>query len=914
MKKQNLFIAFCCIIALAGMMALSGCARQQKIRVGISQCSSDDWRKKMNEEILREAMLHDNIEVEIRSAEDSSEKQIADLDYFVQNGFDLIAVAPNEAGALTPAIKEIYESGIPVIVYDREVHGDYYTAYQGADNAGIGSMAASIAGTLAGSSPRILEIRGLAGSSPAEYRHAGFRHTADSLGYTVLAEAYGNWNYDDARRAVDSLLTLHPSANVIYAHNDRMAIGAYDVAHSRGRDDIKIIGIDAAPQIGIKAVNEHKIDATFLYPTAGHQLMRTALAILEGKPYDRYLTLPTPAPVDASNAEILLLQDNALKEETSKISALQSRVLSFSQRYTVQTNLLYIAVVTIILFAVMIFVLMRFYWNSRRHHRLMKIRNEELARQRDELDRLYRQLQEVTGSKLTFFTNVSHDLRTPLTLIADPVSQLAEADNLTPKQHTLMQLADKNVKRLQRLINQILDIRKYDSGQLKLHLVNINLSAAMREWVAPFAEIAAKRHIKFSTRIPPKPEIRIAIDVEKTERILFNLLSNAFKFTSENGTISVALDSDDTNAIITVGDTGIGIPADDLNNIFQRFFKTDKINPNGSGIGLALSKVFIDMHGGSISVESDEGKGTTFTVKLPLKQVAEAPAAGSFTEPSIDVSEIEEIDADYGEIPEDTPTVLIIDDNKDICTLLKNVLSDQYTVITAHTGPQGIRLATKYVPDLIVCDVMMPGMSGYDVCAALKKEVLTSHIPVLLLTACSRDEQRVEGYECGADAFMTKPFESNMLLARCRSLIENRGRIYQNLDVRPAPSAKAPAPKSADILPSSIDDEFLSRFTSLVEREIANSDLSVESIADSLGLSRVQLYRKVKAVTNYSAAEMIRIIRLKRAATMLKTTAGTVSEIAYTVGFSSPSYFSRCYKEYFGESPVETQSRTSKAR
>lgn len=914
MKWDNLYYIYVWILAAAAGLTITGCNRQEKFKVGVSQCSSDDWRNKMNEEILREVMLHDNVEVEIRSADDSNEKQIADLDYFVDNNFDLIAVAPNEADALTPKIKEIYESGLPVIVYDRDINGDYFTAYLGADNAEIGNMAASLLGSITDTAPQIIEIRGLAGSSPADERHSGFKNAADSLGYAVLAEAYGNWNYDDARKAADSLLALYPSANVIYAHNDRMAIGAGDAARERGRSDIKIIGIDAAPQIGIKAVNDRKIDATFLYPTAGHELMRTALAILEGKPYERYMILPTPSPVDASNAEILLLQDNALKEETGKITQLHSQVDAFSQRYATQTTILYVAAVTILLFAVMIFLLMRLYWISKRHHRQMTLRNEELARQRDELDRLYQQLQEATGSKLTFFTNVSHDLRTPLTLIADPVAQMSQADNLTPKQHTMMQLANKNVKRLERLVDQILDIRKYDSGQLKLNLVNINLSQSMREWVVPFAEMAARRHIKFNVEIPQNSEIYIAIDVEKTERILFNLLSNAYKFTGENGSIRVALGKDDTDAIITVADSGIGIPPSDIDNIFQRFFKTDKINPSGSGIGLALSKVFIDMHGGSISVESDEGKGSTFTVRLPLKQVADTADAAAFAHIAIDVSELEDVE-DYNEvIADDAPTVLIIDDNRDICTLVRNVMSDCYTVITANSGAQGIRLAGKYIPDLIICDVMMPGMNGYEVCDALKKEPLTSHIPVLLLTACSRDEQRVEGYECGADGFMTKPFESEMLLARCKSLIENRRRIYQNKDAACPAVSKPVTGKPVAAGSGALDDEFLNKFTCYVESEIANTGLSVESIAENLGLSRVQLYRKIKALTNYSVNEMIRNIRLKQAAVMLKTSPVTVSEVAYAVGFSSPSYFSRCYKEYFNESPVDTQNRTSKAR
>ncbi|MDE6653102.1 MAG: helix-turn-helix domain-containing protein, partial [Muribaculaceae bacterium] len=234
------------------------------------------------------------------------------------------------------------------------------------------------------------------------------------------------------------------------------------------------------------------------------------------------------------------------------------------------------------------------------------------------------------------------------------------------------------------------------------------------------------------------------------------------------------------------------------------------------------------------------------------------------------------------------------------------------------SGAQAIRLATRYVPDLIICDVMMPGMSGYDVCKSIKKEPLTSHIPVLLLTACTRDEQRIEGYECGADGYMSKPFDSEMLVARCKSLLDNRRRIYDNIGTRteaiPSKSVTTGNSRPKIVNTVSVEDEFLQRFISIVEREMGNSELSVEGIADELGISRVQMYRKIKALTNYSVAEMIRNIRLKSAANMLKTSGSTVSEVAYAVGFSSPSYFSRCYKDYYGESPVDTQNRTSRIK
>jgi len=879
------------------------------MRIGVSQCSDDDWRRKMNEEILREAMFHDNVEVEIRSAGDSNDKQIADLRYFVDNDFDIIVAAPNEAEALTPIIKEIYESGMPVVLFDRDIHGDSYTAFQGADNAEIGRYAVNKALAYVGKGGKVLEITGLGGSTPAEERKRGFDTQAEADGLEILARADGKWNYEDAATKVDSLLAIYPDVDLIYAHNDRMAIAAKETARKHGRGHIKVIGIDAAPNIGIQAVADSIIDATFVYPTQGYQVIRTAAAILAKQPFDRIKIFRNPIMVDTTNANVLLRQDEALREETNKINVLSGKIDNYWKQHSLQTAILYGAVVILILLAVVIFLLMRSYWSHRRHRIEVERRNTELADRNDEISRLYQQLQDATQSKLTFFTNVSHDLRTPLTLIADPVAQLAQSPDLTPGQHTLMQLANKNVKILMRLVNQILDIRKFDNGQLKLKLANVNFGSLLADWGAAFANAAKKRHINFKVDADTSQSMVTAIDVDKMERVVFNLISNAFKFTPENGTITVDARRDGKNIVVKVTDNGCGISDADIKQVFDRFFKTDNVNPQGSGIGLALTKVFIEMHSGSITVESKEGAGTEFTVIIPVAQVEDEPETKPTADPCADAIELITLDVDEEEAKTDGDVVLVIDDNPDICTFVKSILIDKYTVIRAASGAEGIRKASKYIPDLIICDVMMPGLDGFETCRRLKGEVVTSHIPVLLLTACSLDAQRTEGYECGADGYMSKPFDSKMLLARCESLIKNRKLVNEAVrpdSPRPDATPRAAAPKH------DIDDEFYARFMSVVEAKMANSELTAEDMADALGMSRVQMYRKIKALTNYSPTELLRNIRLKRAAILLKTTEATISEVCYSVGFSSPSYFTKCYKEYFGEAPSDTRSRTSK--
>ena len=532
------------LFALAAL--LTGCEEKKKYRICVSQCSQDDWRMKMNDEINREILLHDDATVEICSADDSSEKQIADIRRFMQRPCDILIVSPNEAAALTPVIKEVYERGTPVIVFDRNINGDTYTARIGVDDVGLGRAAARYAQHLIGTRGKVIEIYGLPGSTPAEDRHKGFAAQLQAQGGTILASAAADWKKEEAVRAADSLLNLYPDAQLIYAHNDRMAIGTSEAARAKGRRDIRIIGIDAAPNIGIRAVADSVIDATFLYPTEGHRLVQTALAILKGEPYERETILPVSSAVDLSNADILLLQNETLR--------------------------------------------------------------------------------------------------------------------------------------------------------------------------------------------------------------------------------------------------------------------------------------------------------------------------------------------------------------------------DHYNVLTAANGKEGCKMAARHVPDLIVCDVMMPVMDGLECCRLIKGETVTSHIPVLMLTACSLDEQRVQGYDSGADGYLSKPFGSDVLLSRCRSLIENRRRIKNPagaLPLMPAPAAASAAPPpSADL-----DSEFYRRFLEIFQAEMGRPELSVDAVAAQMGMERSQFYRKIKALTNYAPVELMRRLRLQQGHALLLSSDKTIGEIAYEIGFSSPAYFTKCYRDAYGVTPTQARGK-----
>lgn len=474
-----------------------------------------------------------------------------------------------------------------------------------------------------------------------------------------------------------------------------------------------------------------------------------------------------------------------------------------------------------------------------------------------------------------------------------------------------MKIANKNVKILKRLINQILDFRKYENGKLNLNLVESKFGTLVREWAESFNSIARKRDITLTVDVTLDKDFTLAVDAEKIERVFFNLMSNAFKYTPDNGSIKFSCGLDGDNLRFSIEDTGQGIGADDINNIFDRFYQVDKIHPNGSGIGLSLAKAFVELHGGSIAVESTLGVGSKFTVTLPVVHVEECMPADTdnlITKADVnaELDRLEEINRTTAGT--ELPLLLVIDDNDDIRRMIGELLKDEYNIVTAPDGREGVRLAAKYVPDLIICDVMMPVMDGLECCRIIKDEVSTSHIPVLMLTACSMDEQRARGYDSGADGYLSKPFNSAVLKSRCRNLIENRKRI-KNLWSSNGGGDVTAKERNASVLVNDVDSEFYSKVLDIMKKEMRNPDLNVDTLASMMGLGRSQFYRKIKALTNYSPVELLRNLRLKQAREMLTTTEKTIGEIAYEVGFSSPAYFTRCYREAFDETPTELRER-----
>lgn len=889
----------------------------------------------------RELLLHDGITMELRTADDDSQRQKDDIRYFIDQKVDLLIVSPYEADDLTPAVAEAYDAGIPVVVFDRRVGGDKYTAFVGGDNEGAGRLIARYALTLPKQGGRILELTGDMNTTPAQMRHKGFveeleRHPE----WTLLATVDAHWSGDEAAAMIDSLLRRYPNVDVVATHSDWMAWAAKIRARELNADSgIRYIGIDGivGKGEGIEAIELGNLDATATYPTGGDEIMKTAIRILTGQPYQRETLLESHLIASREEALLTSSMQHAIDANAASIRELRSRLDYFWQQHNLQRALTRAMGALLLLALGFMLTLFLFYRSSRRTSQSLARQRAMLKEQRDRLLTLTHELEEANLAKMNFFTNVSHDFRTPLTLISAPLEQLSQDANLQdPSARQLLQLAQKNIGVLRRLVNQILDFRKTESGKMSLDLQPIDLNAAFAAWTDSFQTLADKRKICLTYQTSGRG-FKTMADQAKLERIFYNIMGNAFKFTPDGGDISVSLAHTGDNYIIRIGDTGPGIAEEDLPKIFDSYYQADTLHYEGTGLGLTLAKNFVTLHGGTIKAQNQPtGTGSIFTITLPARAIEAIPASQSNpSTPTIPTTPIPSEDLETLENQEDLtttddepkPIALIIDDNADIRLFLRTLLAEKYRTLSAANGEEGFRKAQEAVPDIIICDVMMPVMDGLECCHQIKTTPATSHIPVLMLTACSMDEQRVRGLEEGADAYIAKPFSNAVLLAQMDSLIRNRARVIESaipIDIgkvakrsstpvtpKTSPVIIAASPTSDELtVPapprlSKYDEEFLEKLHQLIQRNLSDESYSVELLASDICLSRTQLFRKCKALTGTSPVELLRNTRLQRAQQLLAEGKGSVAEVAYSVGFTDASYFTRCYKAYFGTTPHE---------
>ena len=876
------------------LIVLCGCTssgKQKKHVIGLSQCMLDDaWRQAMINDMRIEASNYDDVEIIIKDAQNNNETQIQQIRDLIRQKVDVLIISPYQSEPITAVAEEAYRAGIPTIITDRKVNTDQYTSFVGANNYEIGLAAGNYAAHYLPPNAIILEIWGLTQTSPAQERHKGFVDALREREDLSFRKIEGQWLVDTARMELRKL--EHPEQiDFVYAHNDMMAIAAreYFMAWDsiRGRD-LRIIGVDAVAGAGLEAVEDGRINASFLYPTGGEQVIRTAMRIIQGEPVDKFIPLRT-APVDHQSARTLLLQADQLQKYRQRIEAQRSRIDGLSDRFYFLRNSL--GVISLLMIGFIALSIYAFYIN-----RKMRQANRKLIS-------LNAEMKEVTAQKLQFFTNVSHEVRTPLTLILAPLDRLIVSLRESPYASDLG-LIQKNANRLLRVINQILDFRKVEGKQEKLAVREIDLVPFVGEIKSYFDSMASVRAISYTFTSSIK-QCTLWIDPDLLEKVFFNLLSNAFKFTPEGGSVRIELTEEGDRVFIQVIDTGSGIQPGNLPHLFDRFYTEDR--SMGTGIGLHLVKEYIHMHGGEIRVESEPGQRTTFTVCLRKgkahfedSDLMETSVSHQAYEASrLDDSETKEI------LSKTYPyTILITEDDDEVRCFLERELSLHFKIRTAANGKEALRVLEEEEISLVVSDVMMPEMNGFELCRTIKSQLPFSHIPVILLTALTDERQRIFGITGGADDYIQKPFHTDYVKIKIIHLLQERQKLRERL-LEKLRDNKLLLSEPEKV--ESIDDTFLRKFAEQIEAVYADPEYNVEKLSETLGLSRGHLHRKIKELTGTAPVEFLRTYRLNKATQLLRQNAYTVSEVAYRTGFSSPAYFSKCFKAVYGVTPTEYQ-------
>ena len=892
------------------ILILCSCGkRKPEYVIGVSQCSEDEWRKKFNDELRIAAFSYSNVELKISTANDDAKLQIEQIDKFVDMKVDLLIVAPGQVG-VSGAIERAYDKGIPVIVFDRRASSDKYTAYIGADNEEMGrNIARYLSAIVKKEEGRIVEVCGLATSAPAIERREGFDgEVAKHDNMDVVAHVETDWTEQMAYRKMDSLLSVpHPSFNYVFAHNDRMAMGAKKAVlkHGLNLSKIHFMGIDAMPQNGggMQLVRDGELLVSYIYPTRGDKVMELAMDILNKKKFKKE-NLLSSALVTSDNASVLLMQDEELKRQSAYLLSLRKRVEATTNAFDTQRSYLFMLIFMVALLIIACVLAVKAYLAKTKYNARLKDSMRKQKNMTEEMERM-------TQKQLRFFTNVSHELRTPLTLISGPADRLSEYQGISGEARKLVEMIRRNVGILTQMVSEILEFRKIQNDKATLMLNRFDLASDLKTWADDFKTVAERKRIAISVVAAEAPSVVIA-DREKIAHIFFNLMTNAIKYTPVKGAIVISLKHLDGIYSVSVADNGKGMSGDDAQHIFERFYQASD-SVGGTGIGLAIVKAYVDLHRGTVGVESEPGKGSVFTFAIPETQPgydekldkqtliqADTQLIDDYSVKDVIAKQNLSIVTGSEDYDSNRPLVLIIDDNASMRSYLRSILSLQYNVMEAQNGEEGLAVAKKNVPQLVVCDVMMPVMDGLEFCRLMKDDVSTCHIPIILLTARTLDEQRAEAYSTGADSYITKPFSAETLEARVSNLLKNRSQL------RLIFSGSQQEQQEQEALGDK-DQSFIKQLRKVIKSHIPDADYSVEDLGDEMGLSRVQLYRKVKALTGYSVVDLLRKARLAKAKHLLETTDMNISEVAYEVGFTTPSYFTKRFKEEYGIKPGEVE-------
>jgi signal transduction histidine kinase/CheY-like chemotaxis protein/AraC-like DNA-binding protein len=905
---------------------LLGCEpfqKEQQFTIGFSQCISNDaWRKAMHQEMYRELSFYPELTLSIKDAHGNNGLQIQQVREFMEEKVDLLIISPNESEPLTPVVEEAYLSGIPVIVLDRKINSNQYSAYVGGDNFEIGYTAGQYIRNLLGGQGKLIEIWGLRGSSPARERHRGLLQALHGSQIEIVGEIEGQWEKDTARIRLREYLSSkeHPGFDLIFGHNDVMAMGSFEVCKEYGLSDKKYIGVDAlpGPYGGIQGIAEGILTASFLYPTGGDKAIEVAHTLLTGGDIDKENILQTAA-VDSTNIRIM-------KQQTDKILAQQSSI--FRQRemidnqvelYRSQRGLLVVFGITLFVAMVSLAYVFKSLKDKQEINGELKQKNQEILDQQAKLVEFAKKAEEATRYKLEFFTNISHEFRTPLTLIQGPLEELVSREDTRPIKNEL-NLMRKNADRLLKLVNQLMDFRKIDNGKMQVHARLIPLVPFIEEIMSVFRKTAndLKVHFKLET---DTPNLEVWMDPQMMDKVMFNLLSNAFKFIPTKGQVHIHLDQDLVNheAVIRVEDNGPGMKEEELAHVFDRFYQgVPGERKSGTGLGLALSKELLELHQGTIKVTSKPGARTVFEIRLKLGNMHFEP---SQLEPMVQEAYFHLENEDF--MDKDAPLtqeksmetspkshkILLVEDDPEIRSYLKKKLENEYEILEAELPEIALAIIHEQVPDLITCDLMLNNKSGLELIQQIKSDNRTSHIPIIIISAKASPEEQLQGVRLGVDDYFTKPFSTTILLERIKVLLEEREKLKAHyLHELPSSQEREGA--------STRDSErrFLISFKALVEKNISNPNFGVQEICSSLGISRGQLYRRSKTSLGYSVHDYIQRVRLKKARYLLLNAEDSIGEVAFQVGFKTGAYFSTAFKNAYGLTPSEFRENSASGK
>jgi signal transduction histidine kinase/DNA-binding response OmpR family regulator len=911
-----IFVVANCLVSFYGC---GDASPEKKYRIGFSQCCNDAWRDVMNDEMRRELTLHPELDFEIKVADGNSDLQVEQIRTLLKSGIDILLVTPNESKPLTAIIEEVYKTGIPVILIDRKTDSELYTAFIGADNYEIGTTAADYIASQTDGKGIILELQMSMAISPAVERHRGL---IDGLRKYTGMQIAGHLEIpmllEDPENDFPGFLQQHPDATIIFGQTDLLAETAYKMAREAGREkELFFVGIDGIPGTGqgIQAVEDGILNASLLYPTGGSEAIQLAIGILNNLPFEKKTTLQTIV-INSTNARIL---HNQMKKEKSLQQSIEQQVKGLKSLKVIYRNQrVYILVLLSSLFLTMILGV--FLWKSLRikqsAFRSLEFKNKAILEHEQQLMSLTEEVRNATKAKVDFFTNLSHEFRTPLTLILAYAEDLIPSQKLTVDDQQSIGKIRQNAYRLLRLVNQLMDFRKSESGQLKLHVSENDLVTFVRNIVESYSKIAQKRGIdlQWLCRLERFP---YRFDVDMMDKILFNLLSNAFKFTPDGGKILVSLEEYpfERTVKLTVEDSGHGISPEELTNVFDPFYQSEKHHIAGTGLGLSVTKTLVELHGGTIVAKSTVGAGSKFTLTLPVINDGIQNGSDVLTaipnELLLPVLEMDSEEIDF--YPDDSSAgklILIIEDNEELQSFLRKKCRSLYQVEVASQGNEGLKKAFDLMPDIIICDIMLPGMDGLEITRMLKSDLRTSHIPIILLSARSSIEQQIEGTAAGADSYIPKPFNVQFLLAQINNQLRNRETLKESFGKNLAVQSRGMENLDLPEHTTPLDRDFIKRFVTYIDQHYNRQDFQITDLCQDLGLSRSQLYRKVTALLGERIGVYIENVRLKKAEELLLEGKITVTETAYQVGYSSPDYFSSVFKSKYNITPSQFRKIT----